>query len=222
MGECRGNVRLFDGKRGETGPLEQRRSFTRVTDKLREAVFFFRALNDTWDDSEASYYFSAFLSAARSVTFTLQAVGDDLPGFAPWYATQRAMLEEKPAARFLLLARNESQKIGVAPVKYGGVASHGGWPKGNHFYCRRLYRFDELEKTAIEPPFGDAVRACREHLGRLALVVRAAYREFQKHVDPNGQIRQVVQRATVIPRLAPARCPLDTASRRRRRLRSPR
>ena len=57
--------------------------------KLREAKFFFGHLHDTGRKSvrnepeEFAFYLSAFLSAARAVTFALQF--EDKPGYDTWF-----------------------------------------------------------------------------------------------------------------------------------------
>jgi len=63
-------------------------SFGVVENKLREAEFFLDQLRDASRLSfEADCYFSAFVSAARSVTFAMQASLKGVPGFRDWYGS---------------------------------------------------------------------------------------------------------------------------------------
>ncbi|MGA2207716.1 MAG: hypothetical protein ABSG10_13395, partial [Terracidiphilus sp.] len=58
-------------------------SFGIVEEKLREAEFFLDALHAAPRSSfEARCLFSAFVSAARSVTLALQATMKDIDGFS--------------------------------------------------------------------------------------------------------------------------------------------
>lgn len=68
-------------------------SFSVVEDKLLEAEFFLRKLGATdMHDSEARYYFSAFVSACRSVTWALQKSLKGVGGFDSWYESVREQL----------------------------------------------------------------------------------------------------------------------------------
>lgn len=182
------------------------RPFERVLEKLDEAQFFLRLLSRSWDDQKSAFYFSAFASAARSVSFTLQSVASELNGFAAWYATHQQALRENPLARFLLEARNETQKLGIAPLAYRGQALERS--QGGRHYCLRLYRFVPLERgTAV--PEGDAVEACRTHLLALGALVQECYGRFQAELDPGHRYAKRVRALTQIPRLRAPRCPLD-------------
>jgi hypothetical protein len=67
-------------------------------------------------------YFSAFLSASRSITFTLQAVMSGTPGFDEWYEVARQLLKEDSRARFFVQLRNIATKTGEAGII--GGSSH--------------------------------------------------------------------------------------------------
>ena len=74
------------------------RPYLRVAGKLAEARFFYGLLASTPNPQQAAHYFSAFVSAARSVTFTLQAVMANIPGFNAWYETERLALARNAVA----------------------------------------------------------------------------------------------------------------------------
>ena len=151
------------------------RSFERVLRKTNESRFFLMELGESWDDDKSNYLFSAFASAARSITFTLQAVCARVPGFKEWYAARRAELADDELARFLLAARNQVQKLGLAPLGYRGSALER--TVDARHYCRRRYRFVTLEGH-VSPPTGEAVTLCRRHLVNLARVVADCYADF--------------------------------------------
>jgi hypothetical protein len=87
--------------------------------KLREAQFFFRLLQASSDEivrnePEAfEYYLSAFLSAARSVTFSLQA--EERQRYDLWFQSwteNNLTPEDRAIWGFLKDQRNSSQKTG--------------------------------------------------------------------------------------------------------------
>ncbi len=70
------------------------RSFDLVDLKVAEAEFFLKRLRRTRRDFFAvQCHFSAFVSAARSVTYSLQAVLSDRPGFKEWYESHQTAIE---------------------------------------------------------------------------------------------------------------------------------
>jgi hypothetical protein len=190
------------------------RPFPRVLDKTAEARFFLGELAKSWNDERSNFFFSAFASASRSITFTMQAVCRSLPGFDSWYATQRKGLGQDDLARFLLTARNQVQKVGLAPLRYRGHVLQR--TVGSTHYCRRLYRFVPLE-DGVEPPIGDAAHLCRRYLVALAATVQACYSEFARALDPSGRLVREVRSKTTIPALKAPRCPVDRMVARHRR-----
>jgi hypothetical protein len=177
--------------------------------KVREAKHFLDQLVGTWSNSQAGYHFSAFASAARSITFTLQAVCDDVPGFEEWYADQRAALAANRESRFLLDARNETQKVGVSPLKYSGVVTSAAeHDEHDRFHCRRVYRFTALDDAQAALPEREAVLVCRDHLARVAAVVATSYRRLRPALDPDGSLTQEVAKVTHVPQLKAGPCPL--------------
>lgn len=184
------------------------RPFERVLGKLDEARFFFARFASTSDVRKATFYFDAFLTAARSVTFTMQAVCSKLPGFDGWYATEQATLGSDAMARFLLELRNETQKVGLVPIHYSGVGTR--LSKGGHFRCSLRYRLAVLDGGAA-PPAGDVRDACRAHLTRLAGVVSRCYAQYAGEVDPAGALGAQVAKLSRPVRVVVSQCPLDRA-----------
>ena len=163
------------------------RSFDIVDNKLREADFFLEELRTRGSFSTRDYYFSAFLSASRSVTFALQATLSSLPGFAEWYADQRAMLATDPNARWLVDARNQSEKQGATFLGFGLADGKGGYA---HFPLVHLN--DDPRQTAREIVDQIVGRKTEDALGNrgaacmrvLAGIVLRCYQHFGTTIDP--------------------------------------
>jgi hypothetical protein len=93
------------------------RSFGVVEDKLYETEFFLDRLRCAARSSfEANCYFSAFVSAARSVTFAIQASLQGVPGFKEWYDIAKMGLKTDPLAPFFLEIRNQVVHTGANPL----------------------------------------------------------------------------------------------------------
>lgn len=104
------------------------RSFGLVDHKVAEAEFFLVKLGGCgFDFFAARCYASAFVAAARSITFSLQAVLSKTDGFAPWYAEQQKRLSTDPNAKFFHRFRTVSQHIGENLVS-GGSSGPGRTP----------------------------------------------------------------------------------------------
>ncbi len=123
------------------------RYFLDVVDKLEEADFFLDAMKTQCDSFRAfRFNFSAYCSAARSVTWVLQAVGSQYDGFDTWYSEASATLQRDPDAKYLVQARNESEKEGHVPV---GSSRPGDAMAGQ---ASTLHLFDRLRKAAAPAP----------------------------------------------------------------------
>jgi len=159
------------------------RSFQIVEDKIEEAEFFIEKLHfkDTdfprFDLKEASFYLSAFLSAARSITFCLQASLSGLEGFQAWYERHQANLNDNELARFFLEARNLSQKVGYYPLQGGRI--HRDENGARHV---ELY-FAPLEETGFVPTT-DVVTECEAHFCLLLEIAVDCYKTFGSIIDP--------------------------------------
>ena len=169
------------------------RSFGLVEDKLREAEYFFDLLSKTSRHSqEAKYLFSAFVSAARSVTWALQACLSDVEGFKEWYLTAQESLKSDPLAPHFVEFRNKSQKTGENPL--GQVA---------HVHLRQ-YLAAQFSGTApthvlVHPSTEeliDAVGACNSYLTSLTQVVYDCYVRFRTSVDPQWYFSKDVFQAS--------------------------
>jgi hypothetical protein len=184
------------------------RPYDRVLTKLDEARFFFARFANTSNVRQAEFYFDAFLTAARSITFTLQAVCAHLPNFNAWYAVEQAALAADPMTRFLVDLRNETQKVGLVPVHRSGVGTR--LSRGGRFHCQVAYRLAALD-GGTAPPAGEVRAACQEHLHHLAQVVDRCYVQYAADVDPGGTLRPMLDTLMRPVRVVVPQCPLDRA-----------
>ena len=135
-----------------------------VEEKILEADYFARRLRSLHSE-EFRYELSAFLSAARSITFWLQREMKSVPGFKNWWANRQQEMKADAAMTFFLELRNFSQKEG--PVSMAGTGTldcqgHLVWS----------YRFAGTEHRVPQQLIHrDIVTCCREHLSKLAALV---------------------------------------------------
>jgi hypothetical protein len=109
--------------------------------KLAEADFFLNEMQGSGFNVFGFYcYFSAFLSASRSVTFTLQAVMSGTPGFDEWYETARQPLKEDGRARFFVQLRNIATKTGELGIIGGSSRLDGGKARMTYYFDPELTR----------------------------------------------------------------------------------
>ena len=87
-------------------------------EKLQEAKYFLQRMEDEQADRDAfKYNLSAFLSAARSVTFYMQKEFARAPDFEEWYATEQEAMRRDPVMPFFLDARNRTLKQEYVPTR---------------------------------------------------------------------------------------------------------
>jgi hypothetical protein len=152
------------------------RSFDAVDEKLTEADFFLEELaasHLSW--LRTRFMFSAFVSAARSVTFALQASLKGAPGFTEWYDQKQDKLRKDRLARFFHECRTDAQHLGLNPVMVGVSGEN-----------RRLYFFDQPEPDRYSYlPEEDVLTACRLQMRRICEIIDDAYRDFGLLIDPD-------------------------------------
>jgi len=163
------------------------RSFGIVELKVQETDFFMYHVRSCAERSALmplAFYLSAFVAAARSITFALRASLNELPGFAEWYGMEQEKLKQDPLARYFRDARTASQKVGAFLV--GGGISRNGKP---------LHFFRALEGQPDTPSL-DVVSACEQYyVALLTLVFRCVLR-FRPEVD--GQHRYTEKYFTLV------------------------
>jgi hypothetical protein len=152
------------------------RGFHIVAQKVGEADYFLEKLKDDLRFSdEFAYILSAFASAARSITFSLQAVMSGYPGFVEWYSPQQAELRKSKLARYFVDLRNLLQKVGEVPVAHEGWTHNGKFEKFSYF----------IDSKALgEAPAGDVMKLSKEYFVLILRLVESCYRHYRIYVDP--------------------------------------
>ncbi len=124
-----------------------------------------------------NYYFSAFSSAARSVTFVLQYVAKDIPEFDAWYSQVRNEQAKDPISKFLLEARNEALKTGVHPIAQGKMhQAPDGSTRLAHFF---LYIG---HNPPAEVPTKDVISICTHQMTKLVAIVNDFFCRFESQL----------------------------------------
>ena len=155
-----------------------RRGFHIVANKVGEADFFLDRLKESRGYYvEYSYYLSAFVSAARSITFALQAVMSEHPGFESWYVCQQDGLRGSRLAKYFVELRNHMQKVGVVPLHHTGSMRSGQVEHYSFFV-----NIEGLKKA----PEGEVVLLAQDYLVEVLTIVEKCYRDFWAYVDPRA------------------------------------
>ena len=161
-------------------------SFQVVEDKLFEAQFFLEKLGATGPLSfEAKCYFSAFVSACRSVTLALQFSMDGVEGFGEWYETAREALGALPMSKYFKEVRNEAvhegkNPLNVVPIKH--LKDSLLRPIRAREHSHALVIPDESNPG--DTVLADALPRCSEYFVALVSLVYECYSCFRTVVDP--------------------------------------
>jgi hypothetical protein len=161
-------------------------SFGIVEEKLREGEFFLDGLRTSGRLSfESRCYFSAFVSAARSVTLTLQATMSGVDGFNDWYRQAQAGLKLDPLARFFVEIRNDSVHKGLNPL---GQVTMEHLREDLFLQLRQHKRSHVIvlpdPKAGQETVLADAVEVSSAYFKSLVAVIFECYARFRWVVDP--------------------------------------
>lgn len=152
------------------------RSFGIVDQKLEEADFFCELVAEGGANFlVVRFYFSAFVAAARSVTFALQSSIGTAGGFEEWYGQWQERLRADKLARFFHACRTDTQHIGLNPVMAGCSANGSG-----------VCFFGQPEHDRYEwLPADDVATACRAYMRVLCELITDSYRQFGMLIDPS-------------------------------------
>lgn len=158
------------------------RRFEIVERKIVESEFFICKLEEAlattvfWQDPQ--FYLSAFISATRSITFTIQASISDIDGFTTWYKVHQEQLSKNKLARYFLEARNLSQKIGYYLI--GGSSSH----TNENGQEEEKFHFQTFNTNVIDVPDDDVITGCEKYFTTLLEVVSDCYKVFGNQIYP--------------------------------------
>jgi hypothetical protein len=110
--------------------------------KIAAAKWFLSQLTRCVENEAAALMFlEAFLSELRASTWALQKLLSRVAGFKEWYGEKQNTMRENTALRWLVSARNESQKEGLI---------FAGWGPGS---ILRYYRDGGVTVESKEPTF---------------------------------------------------------------------
>jgi hypothetical protein len=147
------------------------RSFGIVDYKVQEAEYFLLMMKQVGrkiDFGGVQYCASAFTSAARSITFAMQACLRGIPAFDSWYELKQADLRASPLAKFFHAFRTLTQHIGDSVVT-GGTHGKDG----------TLYWFGPHPDLPVVPEL-DVISACETYF---VLILELVY-ECYIHLGP--------------------------------------
>jgi len=165
-------IDVIDTEEGTLTTRPPRRyPFWLIDGKLREADFFLDKIRAENDLDSARYLFSAFLSAARSVTYALQKCLGALGDFDGWYEDWRKELETHPNANYFKGIRDQVIHQGLNPLQ--------GRIQDTMTQSVLFYLTDAA-------PERDVVVAASSYMAILVRIAADAYDRFWKSIDlPN-------------------------------------
>lgn len=179
------------------------RGFHIVATKVGEADYFLGKLKEVQGHyEEFSYVLSAFASASRSITFSLQAVMTKYPDFDKWYVSHQEKLKANGLAKYFVNLRNYIQKVGEIPVGHTGTMREGKIKHVSYFVD-----IDDLKGA----PAGEVTKLAEEYFVEVLKVVENCYRDFWVYADPRaifteeglrllGWVIEDIEEAAGIPR----------------------
>jgi hypothetical protein len=150
------------------------RSFGLVDYKVQETEYFLlelKRLGREINFAAVQFCASAFVSAARSITFAMQASLKGHSKFEHWYKKRQEALRNDPLAKFFHDFRTVTQHIGVNVV--------GG---GSHGKDATFYYFVPCPDLPIVPE-QDVISACESYFVSILQLVYDCYVELGPVVD---------------------------------------
>lgn len=154
------------------------RSFGLVDYKVQEAEYFLLLMTSRGKKTDfygVQFCASAFVSAARSITFAMQSSLKGVPEFEAWYPAKQVELRRDPLARFFHDFRTVTQHIGDNVVSGGRHDKYGT----KYFFvpCADLPSVPDM----------DVLSACEAYFVSILELVFACYIDLGPIVD--GQQR---------------------------------
>jgi hypothetical protein len=154
------------------------RGFWIVSDKIGEADYFLEQLKRSQAMyEEFGYNLSAYVSATRSITFSLQAVMCHYPNFSEWYKPYQEKLRKNDLAKYFANLRNHLQKVGNIPINYSGSMKNGMMEVD-----QRFIPIEELK----DAPKGEVIELAEQYLIDILKVIKECYIDYHEYVNPNA------------------------------------
>jgi hypothetical protein len=158
-------------------------SFSVVEDKIDEAQFFLEKLCGS-SLFEAKFYFSAFVSSTRSITFALQSCMAGIKGFEDWYREAQNHLRNDKLAPLFKELRNENIHKGINPINCVPIEVVRDYL---HNQFSRNLRFNNFIVVKIDSDTYNKIgisSASEEYLKSLVTLVYECYSVFRNTIDP--------------------------------------
>lgn len=161
-------------------------SFGLVENKVLEAEYFLEKLRESkYLSFDASCIFSAFVSAMRSVTFSLQFVMDGVEGFDNWYEIARKTLKSNPLAKYFVEIRNDVVHKGRNPLNQVTYEQLRESLTGQLYFHNRSHvmvipNVNQEELSTLK----DTLPACTVFFTSVLSLVFDCYFTFRMVVDP--------------------------------------
>jgi len=153
------------------------RSISIVEYKVQQAHFFLEQLELSELNFFAAQCFTdAFVSACRSITFSMQSVINEVPGFKDWYSPRMDALKRDRISAFFNAYRTASIHIGDTVVR-GGTSFRGADGKRHHQY------FFMAIPDVAQVPSEDVLTICKSHFINLLSLVYDALATFLYQLD---------------------------------------
>ena len=149
------------------------RSFSLVDHKVAETEFFLKRISEhNREIFCVRCYVSAFVTSARSISYSIQAVLREIDGFKDWYGKRQLNLKEDSIARFFHKFRNINHHIGENIINHGisGPDSPIKW-------------FFSPTQEITHVPRDDVETACRHYFLILLELVYQCYLDFGTYID---------------------------------------
>jgi len=149
-----------------------------VAQKIGEADYFLEKLKlVSSNEPEFNYLFSAFVSALRSITFSLQYVMTKYPDFDKWYKERQEKLRSSKLAKAFVEFRNQAQKTGIIPILPERSLFDGIFYNTAQFYIPSNSEIKEV-------PNGNVIHLSEKCLIEVLDVVAECYVDFDVYIDP--------------------------------------
>jgi hypothetical protein len=148
------------------------RSVSIIDYKVQQADFFLGKLEGCgFEFFAAQCYADAFVSACRSITFSIQAVCNEVPEFESWYLEEQNSMKANGLCVFFNNYRTASIHVGQTPV-LAGTRKQGD----SRFYFMPT-------QDILNVPELDVVSACRTYFKFVVDLVFRLYVRFPSDLD---------------------------------------
>lgn len=153
------------------------RSISIVEYKAQQTHFFLEKIGEAELDFFAAQCFvDAFVIAARSITFAMQAVISDVPGFAEWYKVQQSEMKNDAICRFFNEYRTVSTHIGDTVVKGFTTGKNNDGSRAINYYFQPIADLPDV-------PQDDVQTVCTYYFKALLGLVFGAMQTFKYQLD---------------------------------------